>query len=717
MNHQFKNSSDQSQISCLFNQYLLTPCNNQVQARLLSAPDKICFSVDCPQVTQISQLGGSYVVALTQDCQQVVYMVDGGFKQQLSKKSPGENLILYKNCAFFNSSNVLCQYVLAIDKSIDAVKVYYVKYNSLVQKTEAELQKENSIRKITLQVKQAVEQATVKQEEKKDEEKSDSTYLQDLNEKPKKEEDQEEPKETEESDYIQGESQVSSGSDEQDDEDENQEVQQIDVQSITEKIIEQLQGSMPSVSQNAAAQQQKYINASSFFITKDDETVNEFSSAQGKLETIRHARRQILCMNSYGEVSQQRTQNYVLQISPNNSDYQGQTLPQISPAIDADIKQDCYAFVNQYQLQVQHFNSKDQIWKATFSRMSTPIRVCLCSYDYAAVFFDNGQFIVYSRGEVIMHRQVSGFLNFCGMYETLVLFTRRQIVVYDCFSIKQAYQTSVDLDAVGYCELLPQGLCLLETTAGLQMLNFLSPMDGDNLELEFVHSFVEEELVRVQAAQERILDVLRDPEGKTLTRGDIQQLRAVYRYPLYSLVQDENEPFALTVFCVEVPQDEARFSSALRPLLQLTISGKGVKNIAEIERLFASDVEALRSAFPGARTPQIPLLSPPELVPLAPSPPVNAGADDVDRAERALVLAQAMLNGYLTFAGIEGEEGQAQNGVGTFHSRYFYERQFDAVLARFAGACMGEGLRQRALSAVRLTRTREVLGLLAQMAT
>lgn len=28
VNHQFKNSSDQSQISCLFNQYLLMPCNN-----------------------------------------------------------------------------------------------------------------------------------------------------------------------------------------------------------------------------------------------------------------------------------------------------------------------------------------------------------------------------------------------------------------------------------------------------------------------------------------------------------------------------------------------------------------------------------------------------------------------------------------------------------------------------------------------------------------
>ena len=64
-------------------------------------------------------------------------------------------------------------------------------------------------------------------------------------------------------------------------------------------------------------------------------------------------------MNSYGEISQQRTQNYILQISPNNSDYQGQTLPQINPAIDADIKQDCYAFINQYQLQVQRFNSKD----------------------------------------------------------------------------------------------------------------------------------------------------------------------------------------------------------------------------------------------------------------------------------------------------------------------------------------------------------------------
>lgn len=29
------------------------------------------------------------------------------------------------------------------------------------------------------------------------------------------------------------------------------------------------------------------------------------------------------------------------------------------------------------------------------------------------------------------------------------------------------------------------------------MLNFLSPLDGDNLELEFIHSFVEEELARV----------------------------------------------------------------------------------------------------------------------------------------------------------------------------------------------------------------------------
>ena len=54
-----------------------------------------------------------------------------------------------------------------------------------------------------------------------------------------------------------------------------------------------------------------------------------------------------------------------------------------------------------------------------------------------------------------MHRQVRGFLNFCGMYESLVLFAQSQIVVYDCFSIKQAYQTSVDLEWVGYCELLP----------------------------------------------------------------------------------------------------------------------------------------------------------------------------------------------------------------------------------------------------------------------
>lgn len=78
---------------------------------------------------------------------------------------------------------------------------------------------------------------------------------------------------------------------------------------------------MQNVSQNASVKQHKYINASGFFITKDDETVNEFTSAQDKLETIKHARRQVLCMNSYGEISQQRTQNYILQISPNNSDY------------------------------------------------------------------------------------------------------------------------------------------------------------------------------------------------------------------------------------------------------------------------------------------------------------------------------------------------------------------------------------------------------------
>lgn len=97
---------------------------------------------------------------------------------------------------------------------------------------------------------------------------------------------------------------------------------------------------------------------------------------------------------------------------------------------------------------------------------------------------------------------------------------------------------------------------------------------------------------------------------------------------------------------------------------------------------------------------------------------MNAGTDEVDKEERALVLAQAMLNGYLTFASIEGlDEAGNNSNSNNSHSKYFYERQFDAVLARFAGACMGEGLRQRALSAVRLTRTREVLGLLAQMAT
>ena len=103
--------------------------------------------------------------------------MDGGFKQQLFKKSPGESLVLYKSCTFFNSSNVLCQYMVAMDQGIDAVKVYFLKYNSLVQKSEAEVKKENEIRKITLHVKQAVEQATVKPEEKKDDDKSDSSYI------------------------------------------------------------------------------------------------------------------------------------------------------------------------------------------------------------------------------------------------------------------------------------------------------------------------------------------------------------------------------------------------------------------------------------------------------------------------------------------------------------------------------------------------------------
>lgn len=75
-----------------------------------------------------------------------------------------------------------------------------------------------------------------------------------------------------------------------------------------------------------------------------------------------------------------------------------------------------------------------------------------------------------------------------------------------------------------------------------------------------------------------------------------------------------------------------------------------------------------------------------------------------------------MLNGYLTFAGVEGldeMENKQNEQNNASHSKYFYERQFDAVLARFASVCMSEGLRQRALSAVRFTRTREVLGLLA----
>lgn len=84
------------------------------------------------------------------------------------------------------------------------------------------------------------------------------------------------------------------------------------------------------------------------------------------------------------------------------------------------------------------------------------------------------------------------------MNETLVLFARGRVVVYDCFSLKQAYQAAADLDWVGYCELLPQGICVLETRVGLQMLNFLSPLDGDNLELAFVHSFAEDELTRVK---------------------------------------------------------------------------------------------------------------------------------------------------------------------------------------------------------------------------
>ncbi|CAL5974898.1 Conserved_hypothetical protein [Hexamita inflata] len=670
--------------ACFYKQYIASCVNNKVQLRLVTDLSNVCFDIEIPSATSVRQIKDKLIVLGDK-----FYVLDLQKELKIEHQFDFDGKIVRFDCSINSINKMFFFYIKINDDDL-------MKYICLL-KTEYIVPDQKTL-KISEQdiVKQIVENVTVKkpvQEVKEAPKPVKQEIKEEIKEKPKKptmkaiEESSElqqidyrKPKEEKKEEHHSIGFEESSEDEEKhysiDIEESSNEEQavQFDADQLTQKIINQLK----------VQKEQNFMKLNNTMILYNGQTVNAFRNFPERLQTIQQAQRSILRLNYYGMVSQQKTQNYVLNFQFNNSDFPPKQVANHLSHVDADVCAEAYCYLNEFQLLVMRPNS-DQVWKATFSRFMKPMRCVLGDYQYCGVVFDNRTIIIYNCGNVVYQEVAQDYVNICAYKNLFLIIRQSSIEMFDAEALKIVYRTS-GIQSCSYCEIMPSGITLLGNEQGVFMLNYTSPIDGYNLKLVQIHSFIEEELDKVAQIQDKIMKTIKGESSEVLIRKELEMLKPEYKYVLYS----EFENNTLQFYYMTVQQTDQSLFSALDPILKQSFK-QGVKPTTKIDfkQLFQNDIQQISQNYPLNVTPQLLLLSLPNIDQRKPSPPINQNIDEIDILERDLFLQQLVLNACTTF----------QPDAGQFAA-------FDAIAFTYATKCLQNGLKDRAQQTARLFRTK-----------
>lgn len=449
-----------------------------------------------------------------------------------------------------------------------------------------------------------------------------------------------------------------------------------------------------------------------FFVKLGSTTLRswDFNSLSTRIEALGRSSRTFLCYTSKGSIQMSASDNgtsFIIYCKPHALGTREQTYTLPQPAIHAAISNYGTAILRETSLSVYPYQDASiepefkREWKVVLPPTLTPLACALGDARFAAVSFNNRTLIAYYGG-LVCYSNVFACPITLLLMEASILFVLSENTFY-----------LIDLEArktilTGTSPVPPahliwgsiDELCvfLYSQTGTLFALNIHSIFSSATYTWVTILSVAEQERKRISTIHNKIYRFYTSSDVPSISFSDMSALRPVFYFPIDVSLTD------LSMYAVSTYALDAKGSSdkimTVKYISTLLRKGKSTKTksttfLEELRRVFNSDLQKLNE-YPLQARINLPSMGEFDVTSCTLSPTINADDDDIDHAERVLVLREIALNALLACSTDEGALRKA-------------EKEYDKEAIKYINLCLRAGLIPRACSALQLLRTRDAI--------
>lgn len=446
-----------------------------------------------------------------------------------------------------------------------------------------------------------------------------------------------------------------------------------------------------------------------FFVKLGSTTLRswDFTSLSTRIEALGRSSRTFLCYTSKGSVQMSAFDNgtsFIIYCKPHTLGAREQTYTLPQPAIHASISDYGTAILRETSLSVYPYQDSPTApefkreWKVVFPPTLIPVACAFGDARFAAVSFTNRTLIAYCGGLVCYSNVYACSITLLLM-EGSILFVLSENTFY-----------LIDLEArktivTGTSPVPPTHLiwgsidefCVLlySQTGTLFALNIQSIFSSVTYTWVPILSVIEQERKRISTIHNKIHRFYTSSDVPSISLNDMSALRPLFYFPVDVSLADLSM-YAISAYALDIKGSSDKIMT-VRHISTSLRGGKLSKTksstfLEELRNAFNCDLQRLNE-YPLQARVSLPAMGEFDVTPCALSPVVNANDDDIDRAERVLVLREIALNALLACSTDEGALRTA-------------EKQYDKEAIQYINLCLRAGLIPRACAALQLLRTR-----------
>lgn len=449
-----------------------------------------------------------------------------------------------------------------------------------------------------------------------------------------------------------------------------------------------------------------------FFVKLGNTTLRswDFTSLSTRIEALGRSSRTFLCYTSKGSVQMSASDNgtsFIIYCKPHTLGAREQTYTLPQPAIHASISDYGTAILRETSLSVYPYQDSPMApefkreWKVVLPPTLTPVACAIGDARFAAVSFTNRTLIAY-HGGLVCYSNVYACPITLLLMEASVLFVLSEGIFY-----------LIDLEArktilTGASPVPPAHLIwgsmdefcvfLYSQTGTLFALNIQSIFSSATYTWVPILSVVEQERKRISIIHNKIYRFYTSSDVPSISFNDMSALRPLFYFPVDVSLAD-SFMYAISAYALDTKGSSDKIMT-VKHISTLLRGGKLMKTksttfLEELRRVFNSDLQKLND-YPLQARVNLPAMGEFDVTSCAISPVINADDDDIDHAERVLVLREIALNALLACSTDEMALRKA-------------EKEYDKEAIKYINLCLRAGLIPRACTALQLLRTREAI--------